>query len=453
MPFDTPTVLLRDAQVDGRRVDVACVGGIVTGIAPRLRGADVVVDVAGGAVLPGLHDHHVHLMAMAAARRSIDVGTHGLAALRDAPGKDWVRAVGYHESTGGPLDRDRLDALAGDRPARVQHRTGQLWVLNSAALRLTGIEDRREDGIERDARGRATGRLWRRDDLLRMLGGPPPDVAGAAAELAAFGITGVSDLTATTDVDHLRALAAAAGRPAFPLHVAVTGDAALADVDVGLPRGPVKIVLDDARLPPLDDLVDAFGRARAARRSVAVHCVTRAELVLALAAWELTGSRPGDRIEHGAVVPLELVARLRELGLVVVTQPALVAARGEQYLADVDADDVDHLWRCGSLIAAGVGVAAGSDAPYGDADPWRAMAAARDRTTPAGAVLGAPERIATRRALELFLGPLHDPAGPPRRVAVGAPADLCVLAEPLEVALADPAAVTVRATIRAGRVR
>ena len=64
------------------------------------------VDAAGGALLPGLHDHHVHLMAMAAARDSVDVGTAGLAALRTAPGDDWVRAVGYHESIAGPLDRD-----------------------------------------------------------------------------------------------------------------------------------------------------------------------------------------------------------------------------------------------------------------------------------------------------------------------------------------------------------
>ena len=106
------------------------------------------------------------------------------------------------------------------------------------------------------------------------------------------------------------------------------------------------------------------------------------------------------------MVPVELVAALRDLGLVVVTQPSLVAARGDQYLADVDADDVAHLWRCGSLLAAGVGVAAGSDAPYGDADPWRAIAAARDRTTAVG------RRARPRRA---------DP-GPPRPRPVPRPA-------------------------------
>ena len=180
--------------------------------------------------------------------------------------------------------------------------------------------------------------------------------------------------------------------------------------------------------------------------------MTRAELVLALAAWDVVGARPGDRIEHGAVIPVELFADLRERGLVVVTQPSFVAARGDQYRRDVDAADRPHLWRCGSLLADGIGVAGSSDAPYGDPDPWRAVVAARDRVTASGAVLGAGERIPARRALDLYLAALDDPAGPPRRVVAGAPADLCVLAVPLEAAFADPSTTHVRATIRAGVV-
>lgn len=430
-----------------------CAGGVVTHVGDTPPGADIVIDAAGGAVLPGLHDHHVHLMAMAAASGSVDVGDRGLDALAGAPGADWIRAVGYHESISGPLDRDRLDAVVADRPVRVQHRTGQLWVLNGAALRRTGIESLPADGVERDATGRATGRLFRLDELLReRIGGPPPDIRAAAAELAGHGVTAVTDMTPATDAAHLAALATAARADGFALSVTVTGAAALAELDVGLPRGPVKVVLDDARLPALDDLIGVFQQARRVGRAIAVHCVTRAELVLALAAWDVVGARPGDRVEHGGVVPVELIDALRHHGLVVITQPALVAARGDQYLADVEADEIGNLWRCGSLLAAGVGVAGGSDAPYGDADPWRAIAAARDRTTPAGVVLGPEECIAARRALDLYLAPLADPGGPSRRVAAGAPADLCLLAEPLATALSDPGAVTVRATIRAGVV-
>ena len=174
-------------------------------------GADVVIDAGGGALLPGLHDHHVHLLAMAAARASVDVGPPAVTspaafddALRAAPGDGWVRGVGYHESIAGPLDRRRLDALVPDRPARVQHRSGQLWVLNSAALDLVGLDV-------------ADGRLYRMDDVLRArIEGPPPDVAAAAAELAGFGITGVTDLTPASDPDELALLADAAPAAGVP---------------------------------------------------------------------------------------------------------------------------------------------------------------------------------------------------------------------------------------------
>jgi predicted amidohydrolase YtcJ len=56
-------------------------------------------------------------------------------------------------------------------------------------------------------------------------------------------------------------------------------------------------------------------------------------------------------------------ARSGRLALTVVTRPGFVAARGDRYLADVDPAEHDNLWRCGFLLAAGVGVAAGSDAP------------------------------------------------------------------------------------------
>jgi predicted amidohydrolase YtcJ len=448
VPQPLPSLLLRDVEVSGGRVDIRCAGGLVEAVGPALSGADVVLDGDGGALLPGLHDHHVHLLAMAAARTSVQLGPPAVqsaaafdAALVAAAGVGWLRGIGYHESVAGPLDRARLDALVPHRPVRVQHRSGQLWVLNSAAVALVGVDA-------------PDGRLYRMDDLLRRrIDAPAPDVAAPAAELAGFGITGVTDLTPATEAAELEALAAVASGPGFPLDVAVTGAPALAELDVGLPRGPVKIVLDEARLPPLGELCAWFRRARAAGRSVAVHCVTRVELVLALAAWDEVGARPGDRVEHAAVAPLELVAALARHGLTVVTQPSFVAERGDQYLAEVEPDDRPHLWRCGSLLDAGITVAASSDAPFGDPDPWRAIAAARDRTTPSGRLLGRGERIPAARALDLYLAPLDQPAGPPRRVVPGAPADLCLLALPLARALEDPSAGHVVATVHGGRLQ
>ncbi len=111
----------------------------------------------------------------------------------------------------------------------------------------------------------------------------------------------------------------------------------------------------------------------------------------------------------------------------------------------------DWLYPCASLDAAGVPVAAGTDAPFGPADPWLAIATAASRRTPAGAVLGRAERVTPRRALRLWQTAAHD-ARQIRAVRPGQPADLCVLTEPLPRVLAAPGTARVRATIVADRV-
>ena len=67
-------------------------------------------------------------------------------------------------------------------------------------------------------------------------------------------------------------------------------------------------------------------------------------------------------------------AELTHFGLYYNAQ--LVAERGDQYLDDVTAEDQIDLWRARSLVQAGIRVAAGTDAPFGSADPWVAVRAA-----------------------------------------------------------------------------
>src|SRR5438105_1052736 len=102
-------MLLRRVELNGGgvldvRLDHRCVTEMGRSLEPIAH--EVVVDGHGGALLPGLHDHHIHLLALAAARRSIDCGppavcdaaalTHALrrAATESADGA-WVRGVGY----------------------------------------------------------------------------------------------------------------------------------------------------------------------------------------------------------------------------------------------------------------------------------------------------------------------------------------------------------------------
>ena len=452
-------LLLRDAEVDGRITRIHIRRGRIAAIGPDLvvPRADV-LEVADCAVIPGLHDHHVHIAALAAALTSVTVGppvVHSESELRSAlasaaavPRDDgWIRAVGYHESVAGMLDRHNIDEMVRGCPVRVQYRTGTMWILNTVAIERLGLASLQHPGVERDEQGNPTGRVIGADDLLRKLGGwGSPNIRRATDLLLSFGVTGVTDATPFEDnssaelIEHIRAPAP---------RIVVTGGPSLV-YKAG--RGPVKLIVADHALPSLDAITMGIRAARAQRRAVAVHCVSRIGLLLALAAWEEVGVLDGDRIEHGGIIDVAMLSQLVDLGLTVVTQPNFIAERGDQYLKDVESDDLPHLYRCGSLLAAGVRVAGGTDAPFGNPDPWRAMAAAVDRTTSEGVVLGPQERVTRARALDLFLGPLHDPGGPRRTLFVGAPADLCVLDAAMGDVLRDLAACRVCATIVDGRI-
>jgi predicted amidohydrolase YtcJ len=456
-------LVIRNVEAQGRGgLDVRIENGRIARIGAGLAGAAAELDGLGGALIPGLADHHIHLFALAAQSESVDlIGVAGPAAFKAriaealsarAPGS-WVRATGYHQTMAGDLTRRELDAVTPAHRLRVQHQTGSLWVLNSLALDAVGA-DTGADCVERDADGRPTGRIWRGDAWLReRIGEGAPPLAPVGRRLAAYGVTAVTDASFTTDAAAATRLAAAHRAGGLPQRLTLmSGGALTAPQDGAFAVGPRKVLLDDHDLPDLDDFIAWIAQARTWARAVAVHCVTAAELAVTLAAFEAAGARPGDRIEHGGIIPRGAVAPLKALGLTVVTQPGFIRERGDRYAAEVDPGEREDLYRCASLMAAGVPVAASSDAPYASSDPWMAMAAAVDRTSRGGICLGPGERVTPRRALEMFLGSTGTPGGPPRRIAVGAQADLCLLTAPLAEALASPAAGMVRATIIGGRV-
>jgi predicted amidohydrolase YtcJ len=445
------TLLLKRVRIAGgaRSTDVLMRDGLIAKIGARLSThAGQVVDGRGGALLAGLHDHHLHLLAWAAARESVlcgppEVRTVDEFAARLAsacPRSGWVRGVGYHESVAGDLDASALDRLRADVPVRVQHRSGALWMVNSAGAAHLGLENAGMPGVERDRSGRPNGRLWRLDGwLAERVAAVTPDIAGVWRELASYGVVGATDATPDLRPEAARLLRATARGRLLLLGAADEPE-----------RVPVKLVVPDHAPARYDDLVAAIRSARP--RPVAVHCVTRVALVVCLAALAEVHGVAGDRIEHAAVVPPDAARALRSLRVSVVTQPSFIAARGDDYLRDVDPDDRPYLWPYASLLEAGIPVGVSSDAPYGHPDPWRTVAAAVSRRTPTGRILGESERVSPRIALRGYLAAPECPGGAPRRISVGAPADLVLLEGSLDDALADPTHERVRLTIAAGSV-
>jgi predicted amidohydrolase YtcJ len=449
-------LVIRNARLEsGEAADIGVRDGAIVSLAAQTGGARE-LDARGALALPGLHDHHLHLFATAARRESVDLGglvevaaivarLAGAAAVR--PVGAWLRAAGYDERAMAALpERHVLDAWSPANPLRLQDRTGALWVLNSTALALVG--DELPPGAERDSRGHPTGRFWREDAWLRQaLPRALPDLAALGADLARLGLTGLTDAGAANDGAAARLLVEAA----LPQCLTVMGTEHLPQ-GAGYRRGALKLQFDERDPPQPEQLAARIAAARGQGRAVAAHCVTVTELALYLAALdEAGGARAGDRIEHGSEIPLAMIPEIARRALTVVSNPVLVHDRGERYLATVPAAEQGDLYRAASLAEAGIALAGGSDAPYGNPDPWLAMRTAAHRLTAGGHLLGPDERLAPRRALDLFLGEPERP-GQARRIVPGAPADIVLVEGAIADVLGDFDGARVVATVIGGTV-
>ena len=384
-------------------LDVRCRNERIVELGKGLNPAseDMVIQADQHRILPGLIDHHIHLLATAAARSSVKCGPPNVRnkeelheALGRAAGEFWVRGVGYHESVAGDLKRELLDELCPSRPLRIQHRSGKMWYLNSLALKELGIGSN------------TTGQLFRQDEIFKAHPALQTDFRHElkllSNELASYGITQVTDAT-PSNTDEVGAYLKS---NMLNQRVDVMGDISMAN-------GWHKIMLDEVSLPPLDQLSERIQTAHEKGRAVAVHCVTRTELVFALAAIEEAGPMVGDRIEHASVSSEDTWEWMARLGVRVVSQPNFLFERGDAYLVDVPKEEHDSLYCMRSLLEEGISVAASTDAPFGSHNPWIGVQTATDRKTGEGTSLNVKEAIARSSAIGLYT---QDPFSSTNRV-------------------------------------
>ena len=421
--------------------DLRIDGGIIVemGRLQPLHG-EPVVDAAGGALLPGLTDHHIHFLSYAASLSSIDCSPSKVAngiqlaeLLRQTPGDTWLRGFGYHESVAGDIDRHWIDQCCDHRPVRIQHRTGRLWIYNSAAIeQLKLAMEQQNSNHPLTTSSLESGRFYDADQSLGdLLGRHLPPVAEASRRLAAFGITAFSDMTPSNDQETFSLFKRLRQQNNLLQHVQLARNKPFTQTnptDSVMP-GPVKIHLHESRLPALQDLVDRITLSHEHGVAVAIHAVTEIEMLFSITALEDAGTIQGDRIEHASVTPDYLLEKIKALDLTVVTQPQFIFGKGDTYRQDVAADSLPHLYRCAAFVNSGIALAGSSDAPFGCPDPWSSMRAAVTRRTSSGQVLTGDEVLSPEQALALYLGGLHSP-GKLRQLEVGATADLCLLDRP-----------------------
>lgn len=434
------------------------------------------LDLRGGAAIPGLCDAHVHLLSYALSRQRVELeGISDYEALLAGidtyatrlPQDAWVRGWGWNHTLWGgrwPTAAD-LDRVTGGRPAALSRKDGHSVWVNSAALRLAGIDAQTPDPpggeIQRDERGEPTGILLENamDLVWRVVPEAGPEerqhaLREALAEAQRYGLTSLhlpEPPACLSDLQVLYGRGQPGARILFHIPQYRLDEALALGVRSGLGDewlriGGVKIFSDGSLgsctchmlqpfegtqscgIPTLsrEELFELIARAIGGGISVTVHAIGDAANRSVLDAIETAllrypqrgfeGERSRlptlpaipNRIEHAQIVhPLD-IPRFARLGVVASMQP--IHATSDMTVAD-------QLWgsRCATAYAwralhsAGAILAFGSDAPVETFNPWPGIHAAVTRQLPDGEPPGGwyPEqRLSLEEALWAYaVGP------------------------------------------------
>jgi predicted amidohydrolase YtcJ len=456
-------------------VDLRIRGGSVTDVGVGLAaGPDEVVLEGGGRwAIPGLWDRHVHLtqwalqagridtsgtgsaeevLALVRARVARETGVDGADAGGDRTAYPVVQGYGHRTAT-WPREPTvaELDAVSAGRPVVLVSGDAHHGWLNSPALQLFGLAPR-TGVVAEDEWFPIFARLG------ELAGSPAATEAAVRAAVGAAharGIVGIVDLEwgdapaqwQARYAGGLRTLRVRAGVYADGLDAALAAGRRSGDPIVPgsglLEMGPLKVISDGSLntrtafchepyadagasrgAPNLSqaDLADLMRRASAGGLQVAIHAIGDAALDSALDAFAAAGA--AGSIEHAQLISSTAPARMAALGLTASIQPA--------HLWD-DLAAIARCWpdrdaRCyafRALLAAGVPLALGSDAPVSPLDPWLAIAAAVHRSPDERPPSHPEQSLTVREALAASV----DGQGTLR---AGSPADLVLLeADPL----------------------
>jgi predicted amidohydrolase YtcJ len=451
------------------------------------------VDLAGGCVVPGLVDAHVHFPSWALARRELRLfGCRSLAealervrdAARSMPSGGWLRGRGWRDEPWSEKPtRQALDAVApGVRVALRAHDGHSLWV-SSAALAAAGGDLAVPGGVvETDGAGEPTGVLreesaWRFYDTHAAAGRAEALDAMRAGlpAAAAAGVTGVHDKDGGRGAPELFATLRDAGDLTLRVWQSVPAARLEGGADIA-PRlddswlriGYVKAFMDGTLGSRTARLLDGSGveitssarlaelirKAERAGFALAVHAIgdrANRDALDAFAAAATPGAR--HRIEHAQCVAPEDVARFAALGVAASVQ--YTHATSDRDLVErMWADRVEHAYPFRSLWAAGARLAGGSDAPVEDLDPLAGLRAAVLRTDSDRPPWRREQALPAAAALESFtVAPAWLSFDEHRRgrLRAGFDADLVVLdRDPLADPPASVAGAQVVATMVAG---
>ncbi|MFB0546807.1 MAG: amidohydrolase [Anaerolineae bacterium] len=401
-----------------------------------------VLDLGGKAVTPGLVDAHNHLRVVGMlgtlyvslmppeVRTMDDLRAHLAEKIAQTPEGEWVQGYFLGIQEVGLPTRHDLDPVSPNHPVWLIQQGGHYGSCNSLALQLAGITAATPDPtggvIGRDQSGEPNGVFYnhRAMDLLRKHIPSPSEefmrniITSPQPTFTACGVTTFHDNN-VRGVENVRYYFDAGregsmllrGSVYYTLEWPQDLDRALYEVeryeDDYIRFAGFKFLLDGQPrmaythephngtrwdMPTWDPQVfkDAVRALHDTGYQICVHCAGDAAVDLTLDAFEEAMNAnprpdPRHRIEHCILCRPESIQRIKDLGVVISTQPQFIFFGSEAWSPIWGEERVRNAIPTRSWLEAGIPVALGSDAPT---TPW---------ITPQVTLFGAVSRLTYSR--------------------------------------------------------
>lgn len=398
------------------------------------------IDCEGATVLPAFADCHVHM-----TDTGYFTGVRNLNATRDyasfarqvaeIPVEHRVVFAGQYDesawSDGASADAIPLERTHPEARAMLVRVDGHSCIVNRATLDWLNLPAQTQ-GIERDAQGQPTGKLfldanWRAQSAFMAA---LPLVAKRDAERRAV------DLALARGVVHLHAQLVGFARDEYATEIealrTLAGkwypkicepDARIA-AELGLPFVGGDVFLDGsigsctaAMTQPYtgtqstgalrfsdDQLLAYFAGAEALGIAAGVHAIGDAAIEQCIRVWErVLAGKPSPRgarhfIEHFELASDEHIDACVRMGIHLSMQPqfdALWGADGGMYEARLGVERKRHMNALGRIVRSGAVLCGGDDSPVCDLNPLAGMQACVDHNEPS-------ERLTPHEALALY---------------------------------------------------
>ena len=472
-----------------------------------------VIDLQGRTMLPGFEDSHAHIWKLGSLlTTSLDLrGIDSIVSIgaqireRDAmlPEGAWLQGRGFNELTlveGRLPNRADLDAFSPHRPVLLTRTCGHIFIANSAALKLAGIDRATKAPvggiIERGADGEPSGILHETAVGLvnRVL--PPPSkqdyramITAALRRQLSFGITSSSDcgvvqglLETYLEMDAEGALpdrmtvmplgkpdggtatAAKFGRYRSPmLNVGTVKFLADGGLSGGTAALSVPYRNSDSRGVTRFDADELFALMAEYHNlgwRLCTHAIGDAAIEQVISLYERLPRNPYQgrhRIEHLGLPSVTQLQRMAKNGAIAVTQPIFIDELGDNFGAYLPESLEDRVYPVRAMLDAGLTVAFSSDAPVVKNDaPLRGVEAAVLRRTAKGVTILSEQSVSAEEALYAYTVGSAEAAGEELTrgsIQPGRWADFVVLsADPTAVEAETISSIHVEQTWLAGKL-